>query len=77
VVSRRETGFFRSLFSRAVEAQHTSGLLEAPGFFALPGKNRLRLNRLRQNSRSVGKGVPQGLKPDLFSILYGTTKVVP
>jgi hypothetical protein len=35
------------------------------------------LNRLRKNSRSGRKDVPQGLKPDVFSIIYGTTKVMP
>jgi hypothetical protein len=35
------------------------------------------LNRLRKNSRPGRKDVPQGLKPDVFSIIYGTTKVVP
>jgi hypothetical protein len=35
------------------------------------------LNRLRKNSGPGRKGVPQGLKPDVFSIIYGTTKVVP
>jgi hypothetical protein len=36
-----------------------------------------RLNRLRKNSGWDRKDVPQGLKPDVFSILYGPTKVVP
>ena len=36
-----------------------------------------RLNRLRKNSGPGRKDVPQGLKPDVFSIIYGTTKVVP
>jgi hypothetical protein len=35
------------------------------------------LNRLRKNSGPGRKDVPQGLKPDVFSIIYGTTKVVP
>ena len=35
------------------------------------------LNRLRKNSGPDRKDVPQGLKPDVFSIIYGTTKVVP
>jgi hypothetical protein len=30
-----------------------------------------------ENSRSGKKDVPQGLKPDVFSIVYGPTKVVP
>jgi hypothetical protein len=34
------------------------------------------LNRLRKNS-GPRKDVPQGLKPGVFSIIYGTTKVVP
>jgi hypothetical protein len=34
-------------------------------------------NRLRKNSGLGRKDVPQGLKPDVFSIIYGTTKVVP
>jgi hypothetical protein len=36
-----------------------------------------RLNRLRKNSGAGRKDVPQGLKPDVFSIIYGPTKVVP
>jgi hypothetical protein len=35
------------------------------------------LNKLRKNSGPGRKDVPQGLKPDVFSIIYGTTKVVP
>jgi hypothetical protein len=35
------------------------------------------LNRLRKNPRSGKKDVPQGLKADVFSIVYGPTKVVP
>jgi len=35
------------------------------------------LYRLRKNSGPDRKDVPQGLKPDVFSIIYGTTKVVP
>jgi hypothetical protein len=27
--------------------------------------------------RTIGKDVPQGLKPDVFSAIYGPTKVVP
>jgi hypothetical protein len=43
------------------------------------GKQYLRgLNRLRKNSAPGRKAIPQGLlKPDVFSIIYGTTKVVP
>ena len=33
------------------------------------------LNRLRKNSAPSRNGVP--LKPDVFSIVYSTTKVVP
>jgi hypothetical protein len=33
--------------------------------------------RLRKNSGPGMKEVPQGLKPDGFSIVYGPTKVVP
>jgi hypothetical protein len=36
-----------------------------------------RLNRLRKNAGPGRKDVPQGLKPDVFSIIYGPTKVVP
>ena len=36
-----------------------------------------RLKRLRKNSPLGRKAVPQGLKPSVFSITYGTTKVVP
>jgi hypothetical protein len=32
---------------------------------------------LRKNSRAGKKDVPQGLKAELFSIVYGSTKVVP
>src|SRR5271156_3911790 len=64
-------------FSRAVDAQRRIGLLEAPGFFALPSKSRQGLYRLRKNPRSGKKDVPQGLKADVFSIVCGTTKVVP
>ena len=35
------------------------------------------LNRLRKNSGPEKKDVPQGLKPDIFSSIYGPTKVVP
>src|ERR1700677_1518865 len=35
------------------------------------------LNRLRENSLLGGKAVPQGLRPDVFSIPYDKTKVVP
>jgi hypothetical protein len=35
------------------------------------------LNRLRKNSGPGRKDVPQGLKLDVFSIIYDTTKVVP
>jgi hypothetical protein len=31
----------------------------------------------KQAAEKAGKQVPQGLKPDVFSIIYGTTKVVP
>jgi hypothetical protein len=37
--------------------------------------NNTRLHRLRKNSGPGRKDVPQGLKPDVFSIIYGT--VVP
>jgi hypothetical protein len=30
-----------------------------------------------ENSAPGGKATPQGLKPDVFSIIYGPTKVVP
>jgi len=36
--------------------------------------------RAEQAAEKLGterKDVPQGLKPDVFSIIYGTTKVVP
>jgi hypothetical protein len=33
------------------------------------------LHRLRKNSARGRKDIPQG--PDVFSIIYGTTKVVP
>ena len=36
-----------------------------------------RLNRLRKNLGRDRKDVPQGLKPNVFSIHYGPTKVVP
>jgi hypothetical protein len=36
-----------------------------------------RLKRLRKNPRSGKKDVPQGLKADVFSVVYGPTKVVP
>jgi hypothetical protein len=36
-----------------------------------------RENRLRKNAGPGRKHVPQGLKPNVFSILYGPTKVVP
>ena len=35
------------------------------------------LNRLRKKSAPGRKDLPQGLKPDVFSTIYGTTKVVP
>jgi hypothetical protein len=35
------------------------------------------LNRLPKNSGPGRKDVPQGLKPDVFFIVYGPTKVVP
>jgi hypothetical protein len=38
------------------------------------------LNRLRKNSGfgvKSAESIPQGLKPNVFSIIYGTTKVVP
>jgi len=35
------------------------------------------LDRLREKSRSAKRDIPQGLKPDVFSIVYGPTKVVP
>jgi hypothetical protein len=41
------------------------------------GKAYQGLNRLRKNSAPGRKDVPQGLKPDVFSVIYGTTKVVP
>jgi hypothetical protein len=34
------------------------------------------LGPVRKNSLLGGKAVPQGLKPDIFSIIYGPTKVV-
>ena len=34
------------------------------------------LHRLRKKGPGR-KDVPQGLKPDVFSIIYGTTKVMP
>jgi hypothetical protein len=40
-------------------------------------KESLGLNRLRKNSASGRKATPQGLKPVVFSIVYGPTKVVP
>jgi hypothetical protein len=36
-----------------------------------------RSSRLRKNSAPGRKARPQGLKPDVFSIIYGPTKVVP
>ena len=45
-------------------------LINCPPFAA-------RLKRLRKNSPLGRKAVPQGLKPDVFPITYGTTKVVP
>jgi hypothetical protein len=36
-----------------------------------------RLKRLRKKSPPDGEATPQGLKPDVFSIVYGPTKVVP
>jgi hypothetical protein len=33
-----------------------------------------RLHRQRKNSGTAGKAVPQGLKPDIFSVIYGPTK---
>jgi hypothetical protein len=41
------------------------------------GVTQLLFSRLRKNSRSVRKDIPQGLKPNVFSIVYGTTEVVP
>ena len=41
------------------------------------GRARRGLNRLRKNSAPARKAMPQGLKPDIFSTIYGTTKVVP
>jgi hypothetical protein len=35
------------------------------------------LNRMRKKLGPGKKSVPQGLKPDVFSIVYGPTKVVP
>ena len=35
------------------------------------------LKRLRKKSAPDRKAKPQGLKPDVFSIIYGPTKVVP
>jgi hypothetical protein len=32
---------------------------------------------LRKKSAFGRKAIPQGLKPNLFSIIYGPTKVVP
>ena len=40
------------------------------------GKNQ-GLNRLRKMAGADRKDVPQGLKPDVFSVIYGPTKVVP
>ena len=40
-------------------------------------ERRARLKRLRKNSPLGRKAVPQGLKSSVFSITYGTTKVVP
>jgi hypothetical protein len=45
----------------------------APGRKARPQG----LKRLRKNSAPGGKATPQGLKPNIFSIIYGPTKVVP
>jgi hypothetical protein len=36
-----------------------------------------RLNSLRKKSGSLWKGVPQGLKPNVFAKTYGTDKSVP
>jgi hypothetical protein len=35
------------------------------------------LNSLRKKSARAGQQIPQGLKPVVFSIVYGPTKVVP
>jgi hypothetical protein len=35
------------------------------------------LNRLRKNALSGRKDMPQGLKADVFSIVYGPSKAVP
>ena len=37
----------------------------------------LRINGLRKNSAPGRKDVPQGLKPDIFSIVTATIEVVP
>jgi hypothetical protein len=36
-----------------------------------------RLKRLRKKSLLGEKGVPQGLKPATFSVVFGTTEVAP
>jgi hypothetical protein len=46
--------------------------LQPPDFEWVAG-----IEKLREKSLLGQKSVPQGLKPDVFSIVYGTTKVVP
>jgi hypothetical protein len=56
--------------------QPPSSALHSSGHRALRSW-KARLNRLRKNAGPGKKDVPQGLKPDVFSIIYGPTKVVP
>ena len=53
---------------------------DAPGFDSVEGSCRATLDvfdhRVMVGRRGT-KDVSQGLKPDVFSIIYGTTKVVP
>jgi hypothetical protein len=64
----RVAHLFRPTYAEANEG-HPSNSLR----FRLDGL----LNRLRKNAGPGRKDVPQGLKPDVFSVIYGPTKVVP
>jgi hypothetical protein len=61
--------------------QRRAGSLKIHGALACCGKTLIfegyGLHRLGKKAAPGRKAIPQGLKPDVFSIIYGPTKVVP
>ena len=58
-----------------VVAKNTRSLLSIASELAF--RARFAIAGAKQAAEKAGKQVPQGLKPNVFSIIYGTTLVVP